>query len=65
MVMPIPWHRGYEWAQDKGPHADKDSFAAIEAFGWGLNTPESLQFDAGADFFFADCFFSEIGGDDQ
>lgn len=54
MAMPIPWQRGYDWAQGKGPHGDKDYFEAVEAYGWAFDTPESRQFGAGSD-----CFYNE------
>ncbi len=44
------WGRGYDWANDEGPHHELDIFEALEAWGYDFDSVEAEQFERGADF---------------
>lgn len=46
----IPWQRGYEWAYDRGPHAELGCTEALEEWGYGFDEPEAAEFERGVEF---------------
>lgn len=46
----LAWQRGYDWAYDRGPHAELGSIEASEAWGYDFLDTNDEQFTAGAKF---------------
>lgn len=39
------WQRGYEWAYDRGEHAELGHIEAAEAWGYEFDSSEAEQFE--------------------
>lgn len=49
-TQPVPWRRGYEWADGRGEFASKGIDDATDGFGYDFASPDWELFMTGAEF---------------